>query len=321
MKKNNIEEGGTNRRKFLKLGLMTSFTAITGASIITNLASSKEEGKRSSGEVIRLLTPEGKIVQVNASNINKYPKALITPEESRKGIPNRKFVMVIDLAKCKNALKCTEACNKGHHIMGQNSWLKVYKMQNTKKTSPYWQPTLCQHCDQPACVTVCPVGATFKRKDGIVLIDNERCIGCRFCMAACPYSVRIFNWSKPNQPKLEDGYVYTPDHAGKPSLIGTVDKCDFCPHEIKKGRLPHCVAACPEGVFYFGDLFEDTVTNGEETLKFSHLIKDKSGYRLLESLGTSPSVYYLPPVNRLVEFEDSDYSFEQVQYTSLPKTE
>ena len=107
MKKKQTEEGGTDRRKFLKLGLMTSLTAITGASIVTSLAAQEEE-KEPTGEMIRLLTPDGKIVEVNASNINKYPEALITPEESRKGIPDRKFVMVIDLAKCKNARKCVE---------------------------------------------------------------------------------------------------------------------------------------------------------------------------------------------------------------------
>ncbi|NQV78815.1 MAG: hypothetical protein HQ490_10760, partial [Lutibacter sp.] len=94
MKENKAEESGTNRRKFLKLGILSSFTAIASSSIVTSLASQEEE--KSSGEKIRLLTPDGKIVEVNASNINKYPEALITPEESRKGIPNRKFVMVID---------------------------------------------------------------------------------------------------------------------------------------------------------------------------------------------------------------------------------
>ena len=89
-----------------------------------------------------------------------------------------------------------------------------------------------------------------------------------------------------------------------PSKIGTVDKCDFCPHAIKENVLPHCVTACPNGVFYFGDKYEDTVTNGSETVRLSQLLIDKSGYRLMEGLGTKPSVFYLPPVDRLVDFKD-----------------
>jgi molybdopterin-containing oxidoreductase family iron-sulfur binding subunit len=181
------------------------------------------------------------------------------------------------------------------------------------------------HCDQPACVTVCPVDATFKRRDGLVLIDNERCIGCRFCMAACPYSIRVFNWSEPAQGDTSeitlnlDGAEPSPDFAGMPSRKGTPDKCDFCPHTIKKGELPHCVTACPNGVFYFGDKYEDTVTNGEETLRLKKLLEDKAGYRLMEDLGTAPSVYYLPPVDRLVDFEDGLEEYNEFQ--SVFKTE
>ena len=114
MEDKKTEKGNTNRRNFLKLGLMSSVTAVAGASIISNLASDEEA--KPSGEKMRLLTPDGKIVEVDASNVNKYPEALITPEESRKGIPNRKFVMVIDLAKCKNARKCVEGCQKAHNL-------------------------------------------------------------------------------------------------------------------------------------------------------------------------------------------------------------
>lgn len=111
----------------------------------------------------------------------------------------------------------------------------------------------------------------------------------------------------------------SPEHGGMPSQIGTVDKCDFCPHQITKNELPHCVTACPNGVFYFGDKYEDTVTNGEETLRFSQLLKDKSGYRMLEGLGTEPNVYYLPPVDRLVEFEDGLEFYNEFQSVESPE--
>jgi Fe-S-cluster-containing dehydrogenase component len=179
----------------------------------------------------------------------------------------------------------------------------VYPMQDAKMEAPYWQPTTCMHCDEPPCVKVCPVDATFKRQDGIVLIDSDRCIGCRFCMAACPYSTRVFNWGEPDLPANIADQPYDAE-TSIPQKKGTVGKCDFCPDMTRMGMLPHCVSACPNGVFFFGDMIEDSVTNGAETFRFSDLVRDKAGYRLMEDLGTKPSVYYLPPVNRNFKFEE-----------------
>jgi molybdopterin-containing oxidoreductase family iron-sulfur binding subunit len=247
------------------------------------------------------LTPDGKIVEVDASNINNYPEALITPEESRKGIPNRKFVMVIDLAKCKNARNCVEACQKGHKLDHHEEFMKVQLIQDNPEAEHYWFPKSCMHCDEPPCVTVCPTGATFKRDDNIVLVDTDRCIGCKFCITSCPYSARIFNWE--HKAKYDDkSQPYSPE-TSVPGEQGTVTKCDFCPDLLRQGKLPHCASACPMGVIYFGDKNEDIVTNGEETVRFSQLIKDRGGYRHLEHLGTKPNVYYLPAVNRQFPLE------------------
>lgn len=328
-----MENNKTNsRRKFLdkglKMGLVTAIGAIGLTKIASKLNATTDE--TGSHDKMQLMTTDGTLIEVDSSEVMEmeHSKKEQTEEEYdvREGMPNRKFVMVIDLAKCKNALKCQTACNKQHYITGDHAWLKVYKMQEDTDTAPYWMPTVCMHCDQPACVTVCPVDATFKRRDGLVLIDTERCIGCRFCMAACPYSTRVFNWKEPNQGEitmLMDMENQTEHHsaefAGLPSVKGTVDKCDFCPHAIKENQLPHCVTACPNGVFYFGDKYEDTVTNGEETLRLSKLLKDKAGYRLMEGLGTKPSVFYLPPVDRLVDFKDGLESF--TDYKSVDKPE
>lgn len=319
-----------SRRKFLdkglKLGLVTAIGGI-GLSKITSKLNAKT--KNNSSEVMELMTTDGTLVQVDASEVMEveHVKEDDKKYNIREGMPNRKFVMVIDLAKCKNALKCVSACNKHHYITGENAWLKVHKMQESKDTAPYWMPRTCMHCDQPACVTVCPVDATFKRRDGLVLIDNERCIGCRFCMAACPYSIRVFNWSEPAQGEMSEITMHMDmvdentsiEYAGVPSKKGTPDKCDFCPHTIKNGELPHCVTACPNGVFYFGDKYEDTVTNGEETLRLKQLLEDKAGYRLMEELGTAPSVYYLPPVDRLVDFEDGLEDYTEFQSVEKPE--
>ena len=318
MKNNNK----SSRRKFLDKGLKISLVTALGSIGLSKLVSkANAKPDRDKYYKMELMDTDGNLIQIDSSEVVEIEHS--TDHEKkynvREGFSNRKFVMVVDLAKCKNALACQSACNKGHYITGDNAWIKVYKMQESKDTAPYWMPTQCQHCDQPACVTVCPVDATFKRKDGIVLIDNERCIGCRFCMAACPYSTRVFNWNEPNQGEIVLESEYTPDYCGKPSVKGTVDKCDFCPHQIVKNELPFCVSACPNGVFYFGDKYEDTVTNGEETLRLSKLLEDKAGYRLLESLGTEPSVYYLPPTDRLVDFEDGLKNFKEFESVEKPE--
>lgn len=312
------EKNKNSRRSFLDKSLKLGLLGVVGAGVASKLvdATAQESDK------VKVLTQDGKVVEVDSNAVQEIQHGHEADDyKVREGFPGRKFVMVIDLAKCKNALKCVDSCHKEHHVSTPNAWLKVFKMQDNTNSSPYWMPMFCQHCDKPACVTVCPVDATFKRRDGIVLIDNERCIGCRFCMAACPYNVRVFNWGEPVQPEIQDGFQGSPEFAGNPSLKGTVDKCDFCPHAIAKGELPHCVTACPQGVFYFGDIYEDTVTNGDETLKFSKLLKDKAGYRLYETLGTEPSIYYLPPVDRLVDFDEADYSYEQVKHVPIPKEE
>jgi molybdopterin-containing oxidoreductase family iron-sulfur binding subunit len=289
----------SNRREFLKIGLLSSVSAVAGASILPDFES--EDPEKSFGEKVRLLTPDGKIVEVEASKLNKYPEAHITPAESRKGIPNRKFVMVIDLAKCKNARACVEKCQKGHHLDFHEEFIKIQLLQNNEESDPYWFPKPCFHCDEPPCVTVCPTGATFKRDDGIVLVDCDRCIGCKFCITSCPYSARQFNWG--HKDHFEDKSMpYSPE-TGYPGIEGTVMKCDFCPDLLRQGELPYCVSGCPMGVIYFGDKNEDMVTNGEETVRFSELINDRGGYRFLEHLGTKPNVYYLPPVNRQFPLE------------------
>jgi molybdopterin-containing oxidoreductase family iron-sulfur binding subunit len=290
-----------SRREFVLSGLaLGSLAASSGV-----LASCAKENAGGEEETVQLLSQDGQLIEVPKSQITPAipDTSAVTNKEAREGIKGKKFVMVIDLARCKNELKCQSACNKMHYIPEERSFIKVKKMQDAENTAPYWQPTLCLHCDQPPCVKVCPVDATFKRRDGIVLIDNERCIGCRFCMAACPYTARVFNWSEPELPLEALQQQYSPE-GRVPSKFGTVEKCDFCPHSIKQGKLPECVSACPNGVFYFGDLNEDTVTNGDETVRFSELIRDRAGYRLMEDLGTKPSVYYLPPSDRLFPFEE-----------------
>lgn len=293
----------TKRREFLKQSLLAIGAAATGVAVTKGLsAPANSDGhahETGHSSTTPALTPDGKLIQVASDSVtHAHPGRPPGDPQVRTGVPGRKWVMVIDLAKCDGCKACTAACSKMHQTPPEREWIRVFKMQDAEETSPYFFPKPCFHCDNPPCTRVCPVGATFKRQDGIVLIDNERCIGCRFCIAACPYSTRYFNWGRPkNSP--QDDTVYSPE-TGHPRRIGTVEKCDFCPDMLEVGLLPSCASGCAMGAIYFGDQNEDAVTNSRgETERLSKLLKDRAGYRYLEELGTEPRVYYLPPKNRM----------------------
>jgi Fe-S-cluster-containing dehydrogenase component len=282
----------TNRRQFLRYGLTVLGAAATGE--IASRAVRAADKKDSAGETTAALTPEHQVINIQT----RIPLPIAT-DSPRQGVPGRRWIMVIDLAKCDGCGKCITACSKMHFIPPDRQWIKVLRMQESEKTAPYFFPQPCYQCDNPPCTKVCPVDATFKRTDGVVLIDNDRCIGCRFCMAACPYGARSFNWSEPHDPPEAVEQGYSPEH-GYPRKIGTVEKCDFCPDMAEMGMLPACTSSCPMGAIYYGDENEDAVTNAQgETHRLSKLLLDRSGYRHMEELGTEPRVYYLPPSNRM----------------------
>lgn len=290
----NQEINDTGRRNFLKTAAVAAAATVACSSISCSCSPKKAVVT----EKIKLLSPEGEIVEIDSAYLNHQEHmAIVSKLEAREGIAGKKFVMVVDLSRCKNARKCVSACQKWHYRPEETEWLNVKLMKDNEKGAPYWFPKQCFHCDNPPCVKVCPVDATFKRQDGLVLIDNDRCIGCKFCMAACPYSTRVFNWEEPSFPADIRDLVSNPE-TNIPGKVGTVEKCDFCPDRAREGQLPPCVEACPNGVFYFGDENEDTVSNGDETVRFSQLIKERAAYRYMEELGTKPRVYYLPPKDR-----------------------
>ncbi len=292
---------GTRRNFLAKLGTLGAIAAC--GSVACSCGSGSNHEHQETGKKVKLLSPDGEMVEVDESHLRHIHKTVgVSRELSREGIPGKKFVMVIDLARCKNARKCISACQKMHHLPEDKEWVSVRLMKEGDQGAPYWFPKTCFHCDNPPCAKVCPVDATYKRSDGLVMIDNERCIGCKFCMAACPYSARVFNWEEPVMSAELAAMPYSPE-TSLPIKIGTVEKCDFCPDMLREGKLPDCVTACPNGVFYFGDENEDVVTNGEETIRFSQIIAERSGYRYAEDLGTKPRVYYLPPRDRLFPFE------------------
>jgi molybdopterin-containing oxidoreductase family iron-sulfur binding subunit len=292
-----------SRRDFLKkLGVAGAAVVAGGAAIYSGY---RYEKAKSTGETVKVLTPDNRLVEIPKDQIADYKpdlKALQT--RGRTGIEGKRWVMVIDLSKCRNARKCVDACQSAHHLRPYEYHINTLIMKESVNTPEYYMPKPCQHCDNPPCVSVCPVDATFKRQDGIVLIDNERCIGCRFCMAACPYSARMFHWQEPLNAEADNGKVYDVE-LNVPQRKGTISKCLFSADRLRENQLPYCVSACPNGVFYFGDENENAVTNGttKETVNLKELLENNGAYRLMAELGTKPRVYYLPPKNRIFPFE------------------
>jgi molybdopterin-containing oxidoreductase family iron-sulfur binding subunit len=295
-----------SRRDFLRKVTLAGAVTVTGGAAIYS-GHRFEKAKHNEG-MVRVLTEDNRLVEIPVEQMRDFkPDLKMLQTRGREGIAGRRWVMVIDLSKCRNARKCVEACQSAHHLRPYEYHINTLVMQESVNTPAFFMPKPCQHCDNPPCVSVCPVDATFKRQDGIVLIDNERCIGCRFCMAACPYSARIFHWQEPTQAEADTDKEYDVE-LNVPQKKGTITKCLFSADRLREGMLPYCVSACPNGVFYFGDENEDAVTNGttKETVRLSELLEKSGAYRLLPELGTKPRVYYLPPKNRIFEFEEGE---------------
>ncbi|MBI2867442.1 MAG: 4Fe-4S dicluster domain-containing protein [Chloroflexi bacterium] len=210
----------------------------------------------------------------------------------------RQWMMVVDLRKCDGCVtideppQCTQGCIQEHFVPDEQKWIQVYQRELSGGGTTF-MPAPCYQCENAPCVNVCPVGATYHNEEGIVLINHERCIGCRFCMAACPYQRRFFNWGDPELPPEARFAAYSPEYP-VPAIRGTVIKCMFCAHRASAGKLPACVEACPMNALYFGDLEEDVATNGVEVVQLSRFLAENNAFRYKEELGTRPRVWYIP---------------------------
>jgi Fe-S-cluster-containing dehydrogenase component len=220
--------------------------------------------------------------------------------------------MVIDLDKCCACQSCTAACRMENNtpIAGPVQtafgrailWNEVlpFLEGNYPEVTVTLIPRPCQMCDNPPCIKVCPVKATYKTKEGIVLVDWDRCIGCRTCTVACPYQVRYFNWYKPEWPEELKAHL-NPDPEVAPRPKGVVEKCTFCIQRLNRATqkaeaegqpfnvtdyIPACVQTCTAHARYFGDL-------DDPNSLVSQLAASPRAFRLLEELGTEPKVHYL----------------------------
>jgi Fe-S-cluster-containing dehydrogenase component len=221
----------------------------------------------------------------------------------------RRWTMVIDLRYCDGCQsvnkppQCTAGCIEGHFAPEPMEWIQVFEFPLPGGGSQF-VPAPCQQCQNPPCTNVCPVGATFATPEGSILIDQDRCIGCRICMAACPYDRRFFNWGNPPIPPEAKQAQYDIEHQ-TPARRGTVMKCDFCPDMARAGVLPYCAQGCPNKAIYYGDLEEDVATNGKDIVSVSRFMSEHQAYNLKEDLGTKPRVYYIPGHGELVGRDSS----------------
>lgn len=255
------EKNGTSRRDFLKLA-----GALVGAIGVTQLVVSNKTARASSGD--------------------------------GEGGTGHQWGMLIDINLCIGCQYCTFACDAINNLAEDMRYC-IVTSETTQSGDPFFLSRPCMHCDEAPCVHVCPVSATYKRPDGIVAMDYDRCIGCRYCQIACPYDARVFNWKEPIALSPQSptfGYQEVPNRPR-----GVVEKCTFCSHRIDAGleralvpgvdpqATPACVVACPTTARIFGDM------NDPESPISIALAEATVTLRLREELSTEPRVFYIPP--------------------------
>jgi molybdopterin-containing oxidoreductase family iron-sulfur binding subunit len=289
-----------DRRKFLKgaaLGLAAAaFPLNTAHASFFEAFFQKHFQEMSTDEINRVIA---RLEKQSAEKFNVDIKI-----SSAGPVEGVKFGYGLDLSRCIGCRRCVYACvaENNQSRNPQIHWISVLRMKKEDKwldlenadkyyDSPmvpdpdyFYMPVQCQQCEDPPCVKVCPTQATWQTKDGITVVDYNWCIGCRYCMAACPYGARRFNWGDPVVPKAE---VNPRTHylGNRPRQKGVVEKCTFCIQRTRQGRYPACVEVCPVGARKFGNLLD-------ADSEIRYIIKNKRVFRLKEDLNTIPKFFY-----------------------------
>jgi len=294
---NEVEKKEISRKDFLRAGLLAGLGVVISTAAVT--ISRNNKGKYTdTGDVTIKKKPDFKTITIDANSDlllhmqQDVKRALLKPLEERK------WLMIIDTRKCVGCHACTIACVSEHKLPPGC----VYRPVVTENSGTYpnlrtqFFPRPCMQCDNPSCVSVCPVEATYKRLDGIVEVNYNKCIGCRYCLSACPYGARTSdfgNYFTDNTPEIQEyeklttfeyGKLWKRDGHGSP--VGNARKCNFCLHRLDEGELPMCISTCIGRANYFGDA-NDTKSIVYKMLSASNQIK------LLEEMGTKPAVFYL----------------------------
>ena len=290
-----------SRRDFIKIASVATLSGLGLSGISCKKADLEEFLQKHYLE----MTEEDKkrtIARLEEKYLKKYGKEFTISTKGAK--PGTLWGYGLDLSRCIGCRRCVYGCVKENNQSRYNpqlQWIRVVRLPegsliNLENAEHYYNPPAvpepgyvympvqCQHCENPPCVKVCPVRATWKEPDGLVVVDYNWCIGCRYCIAACPYKGRVFNWAEPNIPPEE---LNTAVHylGNRPRYKNVVEKCTFCVQRVRQGRYPACVEACPTGTRKFGNLLDPDS-------EIRYLIDHKRVFRLKEDLNTEPKFYY-----------------------------
>jgi Fe-S-cluster-containing dehydrogenase component len=299
----------TSRRgmfKNLTLGLLAGTGLVNSACSVLGSDEQKEKSQLDWEEYFqgnyRIMTEDEKNDTVNRLERRYELEHGKHPDISSKGpIEGVLYGYAFNISKCQGYMDCVNACveENNQDRESQMQYIRIHEHENGQfnfelaednyyhevpAEGHFYMGTQCFHCDNPPCVKVCPVEATWKEADGIVVIDYDWCIGCRYCMAACPYDGRRFNWSTPEIPEEE---VNLDQHylGNRLRKKGVMEKCTFCIQRTRDGKNPACVEACPTGARIFGNLLDP---NSD----IRWVLDNKKVFRLKEDLGTEPKFWY-----------------------------
>ena len=297
-----------SRRRLLKMGMAGAATAVGAAS--TALAATAVDGEAFGDAVAEFFQNHYQVM--TKDEIGEAIARLERKAERRYGVrfeiedfppmDGVKFGYALNISKCKGYRKCVYACMKENNTSRhpQIQYIRVLEMDkgsvNLEESNHYFDPETvpvpgkfylpvqCHQCENPPCVRACPTQATWKEPDGIVVIDYNWCIGCHYCVVACPYWARRFNWLDPVLPKEE---INKKTHylSNRPREKGVVEKCTFCLQRTRRGKLPACHEACPTGARVFGNL-------RDPKSEIRHILETKTVFRLKEELNTEPKFWY-----------------------------
>lgn len=298
----NGQTGGCSRERLSRRALLGTAVWAAGAAVLS--ACGKKERQEFLQQKIRELSPaevREVIARLERDYAEKFGKPVTVGTEPP--LPGVLFGYALDLSRCIGCRRCVYACVKENNQSRdpQIHWIRVLQMDkaegvNIQHADPYYNPekvpedghfympVQCQQCKNPPCVKVCPVGATWQEPDGITVVDYNWCIGCRYCMAACPYGARHFNWGEPTLPpgELNPATHYL---GNRPRAKGVVEKCTFCIQRARQGLYPACVEICPTGTRKFGNLLDP----GSE---IRYILEHKRVFIFKEDLNTKPRFFY-----------------------------
>ena len=295
-----------SRRSFIKKAAVvtggTALASCSGGGLLGSTEAFALEFQEYFKEHYRLMTDEERTETIERlERLSEIKKNNTVDIDSTGPLDNVLYGYGFNVTRCEGFMECVDACVKENNTdrESKTQYIRIFEMEHGEmspdqgdgkyfhmvpKEGHFYMGVQCFQCENPPCVKACPTKATWKEKDGITVVDYDWCIGCRYCMAACPYWGRRFNWNKPQIPKKD---INKKQHylGNRLRMKGSMEKCTFCIQRTRKGKVTACVEACPTGARVFGNLLDP-----DSEIRF--VLKNKKVYRLKEDLGTDPKFWY-----------------------------